>query len=568
MRAALDRRDAILHGVARAAEQFFDLAPWQDRVPGVLETLGRATGSSRAYIFERVTGARRGTTSIVQRFEWVAAGIEPQIDNPTVARVDMETAGFGRWADLLGDGLAVSGDVHEFPESEQPLLLSQGIKSLLVQPIFAGGQWWGFMGFDACDEPKSWDSVEVDALRIATMLLGSAIQRESRESELRQAQKMEALGRMAGGIAHDFNNALMVIFGGIDLVRRGLDRGAEPEVLDRHLNMTEQAAQQARGFTRRLLDFSRRSESRPSDFSPLDTLRAMGDLLRQALGEKVVLEIRSVGRVPGVRMDPVQFEQVVLNLAVNARDAMPAGGRFEVVLELVGADDLQAIADGIGGRPWVRLRFSDTGEGMTPEVMEKLFEPFFTTKAITKGTGLGLAMVYGIVQSARGHIEVSSEPGSGTEFRIYLPAVEVAVSAERGAPEVTLEGNGRTVLVCEDNDANREWIATLLAEVGFTVRSAANGQEGLDLVEREGFRPELLVTDVMMPILTGPALDKRLRAVLPNLRTVMMSGYAADTLEREGVDRNLVGFLHKPVGADALLAAVRDQLARPGEIAS
>jgi len=171
-------------------------------------------------------------------------------------------------------------------------------------------------------------------------------------------------------------------------------------------------------------------------------------------------------------------------------------------------------------------------------------------------------MVYGIVQSARGQIEVSSRRGEGTEFRIYLPAVEGEESPDADRGEVALEGKGRSVLVCEDNDANREWIVALLEEVGFSVRAAANGEEGLAIVERDGFRPDLLVTDVMMPGLTGPALAKRLAAILPSLPTVMMSGYAADTLEREGVDRAKVTFLDKPVGAEPLLEAIRDEFAR------
>ena len=561
MRKALDRRDRILRGVAEASEQLFDLAPWRDRVPGVMATLGAATGSSRVYIFE-ATNRRKGVTEIAQRFEWVATGVKPQIGNPDLAQLDMDEAGFGRWGELMRAGQPVVGDVHEFPASEQPLLLSQGIQSLLAQPIFAGGRWWGFMGFDACDEPKSWDSVEIDALRIATMLLGSAIQREAREAELRQAQKMEALGRMAGGIAHDFNNALMVIFGGVDLVRRGLARSAPQETLERHLTMIEQASNQARGFTRRLLDFSRRSEVRTSDFSPIAAITGMRDMLRQALGEKVALEIDAAASIPLVRLDPVQFEQVAINLAVNARDAMPEGGRLEIRLDVPAPDDAIAASDAIPDGRWVRIRFVDTGEGMSPEVLERIFEPFFTTKGITKGTGLGLAMVYGIVQSARGQIEVSSARGRGTEFRIYLPAVEGEEREKADRSAVALEGDGRTILVCEDNDANREWIVTLLEEVGFAVRGATNGEEGLALVERENLRPDVLVTDVIMPGMTGPALAKRLASKLPALRTVMMSGYAADILEREGVDRSKVTFLDKPVGADALLEAIRTELSR------
>lgn len=422
--ARLARRDAVLAAVARAAGRLSEPQPWSVLVPDALRILGEATGVSRVYVFE--VERRDGLEVVSQRFEWCGAGVTPQIDNQELQNLPLEAAGFTRWAELLRAGDPVFGDIHEFPESERPLLEMQDIKSLLVQPIFEGQRWWGFMGFDACAALQSWERVEVDTLRIAALVLGSAIHRHTRDAQLRETQKLEALGRMAGSVAHDFNNVLMVIAGAMELLKGDLDeRGLGGVSRGMHCSMVDQALERAGTLTQRLLEFSKRRAGAPQIVAPFEFLRREEPLLRQAVGSGVRLRIFQGGDgapVAPVRIDPTELAQIVLNLAVNARDAMPKGG--ELMFDVSTIDAAAApVSDRLPAGKWTLIRVIDSGEGMTPEVLARAFEPFFTTKPPDRGTGLGLSTVQGAVSGAHGHIHVTSTVGRGTEFRIYLPAV-------------------------------------------------------------------------------------------------------------------------------------------------
>jgi signal transduction histidine kinase len=417
----LRRRDAILAAVARSAEQLAQPKPWHELVPRVLRTLGEATGVSRVYVFENQRAAS-GDVLVSQRFEWVAPGVTPQIDVPELQNVPLHEAGFTRWATLMEAGKPVVGDIDQFPASERPLLEMQQILSILVQPIYAGPRWWGFMGFDACEQVQSWEKVEVDALLIAARLLGNALHQQERDTMLRLAQKMEALGRMAGGIAHDFNNVLMILENEVCTLADDLEEnGHLTDPRKQSVELLDQALQQATGLTRRLLDFSRRREG-PSQVVDLGAhLERSSALLRQAAGSRVQLTVMAFPGSAPVRIDPVQLEQVALNLVVNARDAMPEGGRVEIAVAPAPVSGEVAVADGVSSGEWVLLRVKDNGQGMTPEVRERIFEPFFTTKTPDRGTGLGLSTLYAIVTGAGGRVAVTSAPGHGTEFRVYLP---------------------------------------------------------------------------------------------------------------------------------------------------
>jgi signal transduction histidine kinase len=419
---ALVRRDRVLDAVVKCCDILAGPATWRELVTPALAVLGEATAVSRVYVFEAAPQSAGGWL-VSQRFEWCADGVVPQLDNPDLQSVDLDAAGYERWARLMAAGEPICGDIEDFPPSERPLLAEQGILSLLAQPVHVAGRWWGFIGFDACATRQSWQKVEVDVLRVAARVLGATIQQQERDAALRRAQKMEALGRMAGGIAHDFQNVLMILATELDGLGDGLagDGVLSPDRRD-GIELMRQALRQATGLTRRLLDFSRRREGETQRLAVDEALARMAPLLRQAAGGSVALTLATAAPAPPIRIDPVQLEQVVMNLVVNARDAMPRGGRLR--LEVAGVDgaSAQPTADGVGPGAWALLRVADDGVGMGKDVLDRIFDPFFTTKSPEHGTGLGLATVYAIVRAAGGHVAVTSAPGAGTEFRVYLPA--------------------------------------------------------------------------------------------------------------------------------------------------
>jgi PAS domain S-box-containing protein len=373
------------------------------------------------------------------------------------------------------------------------------------------------------------------------------------EEQLRQAQKMEAIGRLAGGVAHDFNNILSVITGYSEIVMRQV----EP-ALARKVEQIFKASERAAGLTRQLLAFSRRQVLAPKVLDLATVVGEMEKMLRRLIGEDVRLSVAAAQDLGTVRADPGQVEQVVMNLAVNARDAMPQGGTLELSLENV--DLAKSTRDVPAGR-YVRLSVSDDGCGMETEVLAHMFEPFFTTKEKGKGTGLGLATVYGIVQQSGGAIEVESRPGKGTTFRLYLPRIDEPVEAAlRTTDAAPAERAAGTVLVVEDEEPLRLLVESVLAEAGYTVLSAASGAQGLSMAE--GYRGPIdaVLTDVVMPGLSGRQVAERLRARRPAIGVIYMSGYTDDVVARHGVLEPDTKLLHKPFKTGALLDQVADCL--------
>ncbi len=382
------------------------------------------------------------------------------------------------------------------------------------------------------------------------------------EMQFAQSQKMQAIGQLAGGIAHDFNNMLTAIIGFSDFLLIN-HRPSDPAFQD--IMNIKQNANRAAGLVRQLLAFSRQQTLRLERLQLGDVLSELSMLLSRLLGENVELKLETSGELWPVRTDLNQFEQTIVNLAVNARDAMPNGGKLLIRTANVPATELTRFSQhSIEPGDYVLIEVADTGTGMEAEVMAKIFEPFFSTKEVGRGTGLGLSTVYGIVKQTGGFIFAESEVGAGTTMRVLLPraqevAVEPEVKKERREPPRDLTGRG-TVLLVEDEDAVRSFAARALGQRGYHVLQASTGTEAVELFGAHGGEVDLVVSDVVMPEMDGPTLMKELRAIRPELKIVFMSGYAEDAFRKNLPENEEFLFLQKPFDLKELAAAVKAAL--------
>ena len=381
------------------------------------------------------------------------------------------------------------------------------------------------------------------------------------EEQLRQSQKMEAVGRLAGGVAHDFNNLLTAISGYSDLL---LHRLPEYSTLRRDVEEIRKAGDRAAALTRQLLAFSRRQVLQPKILDLNTVVTKMGPMLGHLIGKDIELSTDLSPSLSRVKADPGQIEQVILNLAVNARDAMPDGGRITIATaDAALSPAYAAVHPEVRPGPHVLLSVADTGQGMSDETQAHLFEPFFTTKERGKGTGLGLATVYGIVQQSGGHIRVSSAADRGSTFLIYLPRVEAPEDGARGSDRPLLphpSPGTETVLLAEDEEVVRRLAREILSGNGYKVLEAGNGREALLLSEAHRGEIHLLLTDVVMPKMSGRELGERIRLQRPDLRILYMSGYTDDAILRQGVLEDGIPFLQKPFTAEGLARKVREVL--------
>jgi len=384
-------------------------------------------------------------------------------------------------------------------------------------------------------------------------------ERKLMEAQFHQAQKMESIGRLAGGVAHDFNNLLTVINGYSQLLLKGL-KADDP--LRHGLDQIYKAGERAAGLTRQLLAFSRKQilELRQLDFNRV--VKDMHPMLERMMGEDIDVQVALHAERSMVRADLHQLEQVVMNLVVNARDAMPGVGKLLIETSNVERDQGYAEAHA-GARvgSFVMLTVSDTGAGMDEETKKKIFEPFFTTKEVGKGTGLGLSMVQGVVAQSGGHIEVDSQKGKGTSFRIFLPALEEAVAASFSSATVPVLGGRESVLVVEDEPEVRKYAVAVLKGYGYRVIAAANPGEALLVCESE--RVDLVLTDVVMPFLGGRELANRLETLQPGIKVLFMSGYTDDAIVHRGVQDESARFIQKPFTPEELARRVRSVLESP-----
>ncbi|PYS49074.1 MAG: hybrid sensor histidine kinase/response regulator [Acidobacteria bacterium] len=391
------------------------------------------------------------------------------------------------------------------------------------------------------------------------MLASDVTERRLLEEQFRQSQKMEAIGQLAGGIAHDFNNLLTAINGYSELAMRKL-QAEDP--LRRNLEEIKKAGERAASLTRQLLAFSRKQILQPAVLVINSVVSDMEKMLRRLIGEDIDLKTALETQLGSIKADPGQIEQIIMNLVINARDAMPAGGKLTIETSNVDLDETYARQHtGVTPGHYVMLAVSDTGMGMNTATLARIFEPFFTTKEKGKGTGLGLSTIYGIVKQSGGNIWVYSEVGQGTTFKVYLPRVDEDAQEYKRTDETEeiLQGT-ETILLAEDEEIVRTLAREILETYGYRVLEASGSGAALLICERVTEPIDLLITDVVMPEMSGRQLAARLSQLRPEMKVLYMSGYTDDAIVHQGVLDEDANFIQKPFTPDALAKKVREVL--------
>ena len=390
-------------------------------------------------------------------------------------------------------------------------------------------------------------------------LEAEAAERERAEAALRQSQKMEAVGQLTGGIAHDFNNMLTGVIGALDILKRRIAAGKLDD-LDRFMDAASVSAQRAAGLTARLLAFSRRQslDSRPTDVNAL--VASLEDLLRRTMSEQIAISIVQGQGVPAAVVDANQLESAILNLAINARDAMPDGGTLTAETRVATLDAAYcATRPGVTPGRYVVLTVSDTGVGMEAATLEKVFDPFFTTKPIGQGTGLGLSMVYGFAKQSNGQVRIHSTPGEGTSVSIFLPVADATPAGDETSPAAVHHGDGETVLLVEDDPSVRLLVGEVLAELGYTAVEAADAPAAIEQLD-SGRKFDLMISDVGLPGMNGRQLAEIARSHLPDLPILFVTGYAENAAIRSGFLGTNMQMITKPFQIEALAAKIDEML--------
>jgi signal transduction histidine kinase len=527
LRATMTRREQI---VGRGIFQVFPANPEDPSATGV--------ANLRASL-ARVLAEGRPDTMAVQKYD--------------IPLPDAEGGGFEErfWSPVnspvLGPDGTVAYIIHRVEDVTEFIRLKQQA---------------GARHHDGGPGPGGTAAMETDIFQRAQEIQGanSQLRRQQAELEeqLRQSQKLEAVGRLAGGIAHDFNNLLSVILMYTDELTQMLGpHGVATEELDE----IRLAGRRAADLTRQMLAFSRQQMLEPKVIDLNEIVRSLGRMLSRVLGEDV--ELRTVfGPALGrVHADPGQIEQVIMNLVVNARDAMPTGGRLTITTTGATLDDAYARQHvGVAPGEYVMLSVSDTGIGMDKVTQSRAFEPFFTTKAQGQGTGLGLSTVFGIVKQSGGNIWLYSEPGAGTTFRIYLPRVDGVAAPVRAQPVRPARGGSEKILLVEDEEQIRRVSSAILKKAGYRVVEARRPTEALELFARDAESIDLLLTDVVMPEMSGRQLAEQITAARGGIRVLFMSGYTNDAILHHGVLAPGISFIQKPLTPDSLIRKVREVL--------
>jgi two-component system, cell cycle sensor histidine kinase and response regulator CckA len=553
-------------GKTMPARLYHKLAFGADGVPGASRTLVISRARD-----ERADPQRAAEVRFMRFFDHTPMAIATVDRDGAIVRAN---ARFAKLAQGVGsDGAANKSIFSTVNARDRNLLVAainqaaQGQGDITPAEVMLDGtkERWGQFFVTSVEE----DEREAEA---AIVYMLETTERRALENQINQSQKMDMVGQLAGGIAHDFNNVLSAIMMANDFLLNA-HKPTDPSFQD--IMQIKQNATRAATLVRQLLAFSRRQTLRPQVLDLGDALSDLTMLLRRLIGEKVKLDLIHGRDLWPVKVDVSQFEQVIVNLAVNARDAMPEGGKLTVRTSNVTAEESTRLAyKGMPAAEYVRIDVTDSGTGIPADIIDKIFEPFFSTKEVGKGTGLGLSTVYGIVKQTGGFVYVDSEPGKGTSFRIFLPrhhVEEVAVpepAAANGAskethaeakPRTDLTGQG-TILLVEDEEGLRSLNARGLRSRGYSVIEASNGVEALEALEEKEGAVDLVVSDVVMPEMDGPTLLKTMRGKNPDLKIIFVSGYAEDAFEKSLPENQQFAFLPKPFTLSQLVAAVKETM--------
>jgi two-component system cell cycle sensor histidine kinase/response regulator CckA len=553
------------NGKTMPVRLYHKLAFGADGVPGASRTLVISRARD-----ERSDPQRAAEVRFMRFFDHTPMAIATVDRAGAVVRAN---ARFAKLAQSLDAGGAANKSILSAVSDRDRNLLSAAIDQAAqgqgdippVEAMLEGArERWGQFFVTAVEE----DERETEA---AIVYLLETTERRTLENQVNQAQKMETVGQLAGGIAHDFNNVLSAIMMANDFLLNA-HKPTDPSFQD--IMQIKQNATRAATLVRQLLAFSRRQTLRPQVLQLGDALSDLTMLLRRLIGEKVKLDLVHGRDLWPVKVDVSQFEQVIVNLAVNARDAMVDGGVLTVRTVNVTTEEAERLTyKGLPAADYVRIDVTDTGTGIPADIVDKIFEPFFSTKEVGKGTGLGLSTVYGIVKQTGGFVYVDSEAGKGTSFRIFLPrhhqekeaqpdpaAIAAAAAAAEGKPRADLTGQG-TILLVEDEEGLRSLNARGLRSRGYSVIEASNGIEAMEALEEKDGAVDLVVSDVVMPEMDGPTLLKEMRARNPNLKIIFVSGYAEEAFEKSLPENEQFAFLAKPFALSALIAKVKETMA-------
>lgn len=561
---ALERTRVGLRTVVYAAEQFMAAKSWRDVLGEVMREIGKAADVGRCWLAEFQPGSEAVLDFM---FMWERRDDQSRWKPEALQNVNLSGLGFDQFMDDFHLGHTVSGYVCDLPTHPRRFLRMQRVASYICSPLVVEGRLWGLFVCDQEDERREWTNRDFEIMRAFNSILVSTIERDVSseelrvaETKLRHAQRMETLGQLAGGIAHDFNNMLTSILGYTRLAMDQIEGNRQlTDDLQEVMDVGEQAAQLAR----QMLVLSRKHEVEVRAIDVNEAVRNFDHMFRRALEAHIeLITILDDSPVP-IHANQDQIELVLMNLSINARDAMSGGGKLWVKVESM---DLQRgdpiLASNFQPGGYACLSIQDTGEGISPQLQTQIFEPFFTTKEMGKGTGLGLSTTKQIVEQYSGFIHLDSEAGTGTTFRLLFPLVneEVVISPGSLPEDETLHRGDERILVVEDEATLRALARRILERLGYSVLTASSGSEALHMVLEEETSVDLILSDVVMPHMSGPEMIRRLQERGRTARVLFMSGYTGNNIDREGFRIGENQLLAKPFTRTELAARIREML--------